>query len=67
MPGIQGDSEARGFTYSVGDGQYTTYQNPNVEIDDYTGDPIDMDPVIDYDKKVKPTVQYPDGKPGVEI
>ena len=66
MPGIKG-SDVRGFTYSTGDGQYTTYQNPNVEIDPFTGYTIDTAPVIDFDNKVKPIRQNPDGTPGVDI
>ena len=63
QPGIGGSDTARGFTYSTGDGQYTTYQNPNVEIDDY-GYQLDTAPTVGWDNKIKPTVQNPKtGKP----
>ena len=64
---IQG-SAVRGFTYTTGDGQYTTYQNPNVEIDKDTGKPISTGVVISpFDQKVKPFFQLPDGTRGVDL
>lgn len=63
MPGIGGSDTARGFTYTTGDGQYTTYANPNVELD--YGYPLDTAPTVGWDNQIKPTVQNPKtGKPG---
>jgi len=63
QPGIGGSDTARGYTYTTGDGQYTTYANPNVELD--YGYPLDTAPTVGWDNQIKPTVQNPrTGKPG---
>ena len=66
MPDIQG-SGVRGFTYTTGNGQYTTYQNPNVEIDDDTGKPIYTGPFLDVDDKIAPQVQSKTGGPEHDV
>ena len=58
QPGIGGSATSRGYTYTTGDGQYTTYANPNVEKDQY-GYQLQAPPVVDFDSTIKPTVQHP--------